>query len=425
MRLRKRDIERRSLHLRPHHAAFVALLALGTSHCRQVLGIEEPVPREDARDCESGETVLLQTVTTRMDGAIALKNVGECDVDLSRFSMFFDDHEDGVVKDCLLALPDVLLLAGRSVRLAEGALSNDLRLIPTDACESIPVNSSRGNRTYLCLGACGNNTVMDSLAHAGTSLPPPEALWGTRFADPLDGIGDTNFRDSYRYQRRAHDGRPPVFVDTDWGLQRRTLFADVEDGSPAAVTELGETITFDAIEGPAGTFGTSLDDSKPGSVSSLWFAHTGEAGSTRKLTYSLRANLSPNPLAVSYFAKVSTWGVSAAHFEFVVEADRGRLDPVMRVTFAETGLGADLPSGERAEVPYVAGTWYQVELRDIDWEASTFDLYVDRLAVGVKLPFLTPASAVDALHIYSASGESTAYVDDIEAWADGIQVAAD
>jgi hypothetical protein len=38
---------------------------------------------------------------------------------------------------------------------------------------------------------------------------------------------------------------------------------------------------------------------------------------------------------------------------------------------------------------------------------------------------LTPASAVDALHLYSASGESTAYLDDIEVWADGVQGAAD
>jgi hypothetical protein len=425
MRPRKRDTERRSQHLRRHDAAFVALLALGTSHCRQVLGIEEPVPRGDPRDCENGKTVLLHTVTTRADGAVLLENVGECDVDLSRFSMFFDDHEDENVKDCLLTLPDVVLRGGRSIRLAETVLSNDLPLIPTDACESIPVHPSRGNRTYLCLGACGENTVMDSLAHSGTgdSGAPPEALWGTRFADPLDAIGDVNYRDSYRYQRTAHEGRPPVFVETDWGLQRRTLFADFEGDGPAAVTELGAPIPFDSIEGTAGTYGVGEDDTKPGST--LWIAHTGETGPSRTLTYSLRVNLSPNPRAVSYFTKVSTSGVSAAHVEFVVETDGARFDPVLRVTFGETGLGADLPAGERAEVPYVADTWYQVELRDIDWEASTFDLYVDRSAVGVKLPFLTPASAVDALHLYSASGESTAYLDDIEVWADGVQGAAD
>lgn len=65
-------------------------------------------------------------------------------------------------------------------------------------------------------------------------------------------------------------------------------------------------------------------------------------------------------------------------------------------------------------MPASTGTWYLIELKNIDWDTDTFDIWVDGVEKVVGVPFLQDVDDVRIIQNYacpSASGPS--YVDDI------------
>jgi hypothetical protein len=86
------------------------------------------------------------------------------------------------------------------------------------------------------------------------------------------------------------------------------------------------------------------------------------------------------------------------------------------VSFESTGLGAERENGARTETAFSANAFYQIELRDIDYERRSFDLYVDRVLVAGRVAFWSNVPAVSEVRLYGVSGGSTAYFDAIELW---------
>lgn len=62
-----------------------------------------------------------------------------------------------------------------------------------------------------------------------------------------------------------------------------------------------------------------------------------------------------------------------------------------------------------------ANTWYHIEMRNINWTAKTYDIYVDGVLGQANFPFRSQSSTnIDRVFLYNFSGSATAYYDDID-----------
>ena len=102
---------------------------------------------------------------------------------------------------------------------------------------------------------------------------------------------------------------------------------------------------------------------------------------------------------------------STAQFDVFWESRR-----LLTLGFEPTGVGASPTAAARVEAPFVVNTWYQIELRDIDWQQGVFEVYVDGNLIAAGVAFTGAAPGVDEVRLYSSGAASTAYVDAIEFW---------
>jgi hypothetical protein len=349
---------------------------------------------------------------------VSLKNTGDCPVELAGLNIIFDDREDAFPEetdvDCTVQLPEVTLPPSASIRVHEDGLPGDIAALDEDVivttCGSgIPFNPQRGGVTYLCDGTCSEETVLDVVVHQGYDADygdPPGLLYGVDFSAPLDGVTDAG-QNSMHFRRKATEGVKPDFLGSDWGLEQRTLYAGFEDGLEVQFLD-GTPEAWEQVEGQPADIATSATTAAVGTVS-LRITHNGADGVSDALMADLTGM--DQPTEFSYFARVDSVNGAAGFFDLL-------MDPfsAMQVSFKPSGLGAERENGQRTETDFEDDTWYQIEGRDIDYSERRFDLYVNRELVAARVPFWTNAPFVDQLLLYSVSGSSVAYYDEIELW---------
>ncbi len=388
--------------------SFVALFALGCGND----GAEDPAsPKPDCSD-DAGD-LRLWTLDIDHPDYVTLKNTGACPIDLEGLEILFDDHDEGFPEtgiDCTLRLPELTLPAGSSVRVCELPLPGDIdaRATKLEGCPyDLPFFPDRGGATYLCRGHCDASTLLDVVVHAGNGLDPtygdpPPPRFGMTFAAPLNGVTLENSAWA-RYQRVDTEGRFPDYLDSDWGLQNRTLFADFETGISAE--------SFDAAPVPWSTIPreftevTTTDETAMSGVASLRIEHLTEDGFSSELSQIVSASGMPRDIA--YFARLSGPTSAGGFFEVLSQGT-----PALRIGFAEEGLGASMRD---AHTPFVPDAWYLVELRDADWIARRFDLYVDGVLLGRNISVFEDAHLPDEVRLFTY-GAGSAYFDAIELW---------
>jgi hypothetical protein len=348
---------------------------------------------------------------------IALRNSGSCAVSLKDVNVIFDDREDmfpaGSGVDCTIALPDVSLGAGATIRVSENGLPGDISALDYKVAgcdQKVPFNPQRGGATYLCAGTCATGAVIDVVAHQGTDSSygaPQAARFGVAtFVSPLTGISATN-QDSAHFKRSAFVGTATQFVSSDWKLANRTYFADFEDAATLSTwtNETGQTASISISA-----------DTVANGATSLRIIHQGtQDGASQTLTRTF-ASGSDLPVDISYFVNTTAVGKSTGFFNIYWESATNIWQHAIQGSFKLSGLGVERANSERAQISYAANTWYQVEFRDIDWTQRKFDLYINRLLVAYRFSFWTNALNAKKLSLYAVSAGSTVYFDDIEFW---------
>jgi hypothetical protein len=368
----------------------------------------------------TGSTRDLRIVTLHLGNIdyITLRNTGTCAVSLKNVNVIFDDRDDafsvsdGVI-DCTVALPDVSLGAGATIRVSENGLPGDISALnyKVVGCDKgVPFNPQRGGSTYVCVGTCATGSVIDVVAHQGynsTWAAPQAARFGvTTFASPLAGLTDAN-QDSAHFKRIAFAGTATQYVAADWKLVNRTFFADFEDSATLS--------TWTNEPGQTASISISADTYANGATS-LRIIHQGtQDGLSQTLTRTF-AGGSDLPVDISYFVNTTATGKSTGFFDTYWQSATNVWQHAIQGSFKSSGLGVERANNERAQVTFAANTWYQVEFRDIDWSQRKFDLYINRQLVASRFSFWTNALNVGKLSLYAVSSGSTVYFDDIEFW---------
>jgi hypothetical protein len=403
----------------------IVAACLFSASCTDLLGIEpgqaraeagtEPGAGDGCRDAR--RRLLLWTLGLGQLDYVTLKNPSECAIDLENIVVVFDDRDDAFQPalqiDCAVRLPPVVLAPGASVRVHEYPQTGDIDALAgkIGPCEGdLSFNPERGGATYLCDGECSPDTLIDVVAHRGYFTAygdPPPYQFGATFVEALGGITSAAEAEELRLQRVAGNGRRPQFLGSDWTLERRSLFADFEDGLTLRISAQ-PAVPWDTVPGQATEIAASAEAALFNTLG-LSLTHAGPDGISTALSYSLSGIGSPR--AVSYFARLRARPSAAGYVDLLWRGNR-----VIETSFEASGLGAEIENGVRFETPYTVDQWHQVELRDIDWPNRKFDLYVDRRPIALGVGFWYFASALDEIRIYSVSGGSIVHFDALEFW---------
>lgn len=341
---------------------------------------------------------------------VTLKNLGECSVELGGLQIFFDDHSElfpDFEVDCPVLLPAFTLLAGAEVRVSEDPLDGDIAALDhaLSGCGGdVPFNPERGGVTYLCDGVCDLDNVIDVVAHAGELMGPPAMRFRQRFDEPLEGITVAG-QEAARFRRVATEGEAPSFLASDWKLERRYLYASFDEGVELELD--GEVRPWSTEPGEAATVSTTSDEAVGAAALSL--QHRGGDGRSEGPSIGF-AREQGTPTHVSWLTRIAAPG-SAGYFDL----RSGDFSAVL-AGFERDELGTEIENGERTAMVVRVGVFHQVELRNVDWTAHRYDLYVDRVPVAVRLPFWSNAFFAEKLVLYSVSRGSNAGWDEIEMW---------
>ncbi len=345
---------------------------------------------------------------------VTLKNLGDCSVELGGLQVFFDDHSElfpDFEVDCPVLLPAFTLLAGAEVRVSEDPLDGDIAALDHAASGcggGVPFNPERGGVTYLCDGVCDLDNVIDVVAHAGELMGPPAMRFRQRFDEPLAGVTVAS-QEAARFRRVATEGEAPSFLASDWALETRYLYASFDEGVELELD--GEVQAWSTEPGEAATLSTVSDEDAIGDAA-LRLQHRGSDGRSEGLSVALAPSQGA-PTSVSWFTRIDApasggyFDLGFGEFSAVLASFEGREVPT---------LGTEIEGGARTEKIVSAETFHQVELRNVDWSARRYDLYVDRVSVATALPFWSNAFAADRLALYSVSKGTIADWDEIELW---------
>ncbi len=359
----------------------------------------------DVVACESDPTTLFfEELHLGQTDFVVITNGGDCPVQLEGKRVFFDDRDDYQLglEDCLTELPAYLLMPWASVKVSEDAVAGEISALPglTSCGSGVPFNPGRGGTAYLCDGECLVSNVLDMVSFHGTSAPekggaPPEPIAGLNFDAPLTGVTGPS-QQSKRYGRVAMKGSAPSFLASDWSLRSRMLFADFESGDFSGWAQgRGQPATFTTdLEAAVGTLSLKLVQ-----------------GPNNGKSAGLTQDISGKPFYISFYARVSATDVNAG----TVDILGGDLTPIL-FNFEPTGMGVERENNVRTEVPFLADTWYRIELRHINWPGREFDYYVDGVLIGRKVPFFANVNSMTSLQLYSVTANSVTWWDNIEMW---------
>ncbi len=174
------------------------------------------------------------------------------------------------------------------------------------------------------------------------------------------------------------------------------LFADFESGDFSGWAQgRGQPATFTTdLEAAVGTLSLKLVQ-----------------GPNNGKSAGLTQDISGKPFYISFYARVSATDVNAG----TVDILGGDLTPIL-FNFEPTGMGVERENNVRTEVPFLADTWYRIELRHINWPGREFDYYVDGVLIGRKVPFFANVNSMTSLQLYSVTANSVTWWDNIEMW---------
>lgn len=92
------------------------------------------------------------------------------------------------------------------------------------------------------------------------------------------------------------------------------------------------------------------------------------------------------------------------------------------IVFSYINLSATLRfvSSITLDIPVLLNTWYTVELKNVDYSAHTFDIYLDGVLQQTGFPFRGPTIGdMDRIHLYNFNGGSIGFWDDIKVCQEG------
>jgi hypothetical protein len=362
--------------------------------------------------CEGGpEDLRLWKLHIGQSDYVTIKNVGNCRVELGGLHLFVDDHSDlfpDFEIDCLVRLPARTLLSGGEVRVHEHGVEGDIPAMDhvVSGCGAgVSPNPERGAAIYLCDGTCEQQRVLDVVVYTGEMLDPPDLRFRQSFDAPLQGVRIAT-QESAHFVRAAIAGRPPTFFGSDWALETRYLHATFDVGVELELD--GQIRGWEAEPGEAATVSTTSENTI--GAAALRLSHRGSDGRSDGVGVALTGDQG-RPRYLSYFTRMKALPASGGY----VDLRAGDFSAI-RAGFEGHTLGTvsenDVRTGDRAD----AGVFYQVELRNIDWDGHTYDLYIDRLLIERRVRFWSSANAAERLSLYDASTGSTADYDEIEAW---------
>jgi hypothetical protein len=118
------------------------------------------------------------------------------------------------------------------------------------------------------------------------------------------------------------------------------------------------------------------------------------------------------PSEISYWARSGSTGVNDTYFVLNQGETSNLLHEVAFIYFRSTGYIHIAGPGINLQT-YAADTWYQIELRDIDWTGKHYDVWVDGLLRATDVPFRdTSKTSIGRIDLYNYQ--------DSEAWWDEI-----
>lgn len=129
-------------------------------------------------------------------------------------------------------------------------------------------------------------------------------------------------------------------------------------------------------------------------------------------SYQLTEAITPDYIGWRMRANGDTGHLSGAGLRVATrEDDAGRLITV--VNYHDATLQFHDGTGYEPFMAAAQGTWYQVEIRNIDWETHQYELVVDDLSYGMK-PFVEPVDSFSYVQAYGCPWvNGPLYLDDI------------
>jgi hypothetical protein len=117
------------------------------------------------------------------------------------------------------------------------------------------------------------------------------------------------------------------------------------------------------------------------------------------------------PARISWWARAEQVNQHVAYFIPMATTSTG--SDVVFVYFTASGQ-ISVGGNTTVFATYVASRWYNIELRNINWTARTFDVYVDGVLLRASLGMRGTGTSISRLDLYNYSGVGTAYWDHIE-----------
>lgn len=139
-----------------------------------------------------------------------------------------------------------------------------------------------------------------------------------------------------------------------------------------------------------------------------------QAGGTGHYSGLLATFTPSTPNYISYWANSSNAGTSDTYFVIGDNSTNGN-NGIAFIYFWGSGSIRFITnsSATYVNVPYTANTWYHIELRNVDWNAKTYDIWVNNVQYSTGSPFRAQASTfVDRIYLYNFNS-ATAQYDDV------------
>ena len=117
------------------------------------------------------------------------------------------------------------------------------------------------------------------------------------------------------------------------------------------------------------------------------------------------------PTRISYWARSSSTSTSDTYFVVHGSSTTGTTNQMAFIYFRSGGYITAADSATDF-YSYSANVWYHIEMRNINWTAHTFDLYVNGVLDTASAPFRANISAIGRIDLYNFDS-ATGYWDEI------------
>jgi formylglycine-generating enzyme required for sulfatase activity len=121
------------------------------------------------------------------------------------------------------------------------------------------------------------------------------------------------------------------------------------------------------------------------------------------------------PSTVSFWVRAEQTGPAVGYVR--LNSTTNASDWLAYFNFADSNMYLSAATGAPA-VPFDAGQWHHVELRNLDWAAYSFDYFVDGVQIGSTMTMATAAASIARIDLFSSRSTTAnppfVYFDEIE-----------